>query len=144
MAESVSSYFKKKLLLKIFILEQIDGGTKDIMRQAGIVGGENANFNQQIKWLIARAQERRDEMRHSKQNGFMKGMLETLRREAALMKEAKIKILKYPKMDEEVDLLIKWNQERIPNIRNDLPDVLKEVFLKNHHHFRTVLVSRNR
>ena len=97
------------------------------MRQAGIPGGENANFNQQIKWLIQRAQERRDEMRHSKQNGFMKGMLETLKKEASLMKEAKIKILKYPKMDEEVDLLIKWNQERIPTIRNDLPEVLKEV-----------------
>ena len=116
------------------------------MRQAGIPSGENANFNQQIKWLIQRAQERRDEMRHSKQNGFMKGMLETLKKEASLMKEAKIKILKYPKMDEEVDLLIKWNQERIPTIRNDLPEVLKEViFPKSRYLLKLlILVPRSR
>jgi SUMO ligase MMS21 Smc5/6 complex component len=115
------------------------------MRQAGIPGGENANFNQQIKWLMQRAQERRDEMRHSKQSGFMKGMLETIKKEAALMKDAKIKILKYPKIDEEVELLMKWNQELIPTIRTDLPEVLKEVlFLKTHHLLKIdILVPRN-
>ena len=128
MAQSVSSIFK--ILAKTPTLEQIDGGTKEIMRRAGIPAGENAKFNQQIKWLMQRAQERRDEMRHSKQSGFMKGMLETLRKEAALMKDAKIKILKYPKIDEEVELLMKWNQELIPTIRTDLPEVLKEVLFQ--------------
>ena len=89
-----------------------------MMRLARIPGGEQASFENQIKWLTERAQKRRDEM---------KDMLAKVKREAALMKEAKIKILKFPKMDEEVELLFKWNKDRVPHMRDDLSEVLKEV-----------------
>ena len=88
------------------------------MRTANIPGGEQASFDNQIKWLTERAQKRRNEMAD---------MLAKVKKEAALMKDAKIKILKFPKMDEEVELLFKWNKQRVPNIRDDLPQVLKEV-----------------
>ncbi|CBY21658.1 unnamed protein product [Oikopleura dioica] len=80
-------------------IDEIDRGTKDVVR------------------LAERAQRRQ---------GEIDDMLANVKQNILLMRETKINTLKFPKMNEEVDLLFKWNKEIIPKIRDDLPEVMKE------------------
>ncbi len=72
--------------------------------------------------------------RAQRRQGEIDDMLANVKQNILLMRETKINTLKFPKMNEEVDLLFKWNKEIIPKIRDDLPEVMKEViFIKSHH-----------
>ena len=70
-----------------------------------------------------------------RRKGEIDEMRENVKRNILLMRETKINSLKWPKLNEEVELLFQWNKEIVPKIRDDLPEVMKEVLLPELHTF---------
>ena len=98
------------------ILDAIDRGTKDVVK------------------LAERAQQRQ---------GQINEMLANVKKNILLMRETKINSLKWPKLNEEIDLLFQWNKEIVPKIRDDLPEIMKEVLFLKTNHCSTSSSARN-
>ena len=78
--------------------------------------------------------------RAQQRQGQINEMLANVKRNILLMRETKINSLKWPKLNEEIDLLFQWNKEIVPKIRDDLPEIMKEVLFFKQLIFPQVLV----
>merc|ERR1712071_252950 len=100
--QDYSTFLHHNLPLKRRIrtgIDAIDRGTKDVVK------------------LAERAQQRQ---------GQINEMLADVKKNILLMRETKINSLKWPKLNEEIDLLFQWNKKIVPKIRDDLPEIMKE------------------
>lgn len=112
----IGRLYDLKTIPGITILDAIDRGTKDVVK------------------LAERAHKRQGEIHE---------MLANVKKNILLMRETKINSLKWPKLNEEIDLLFQWNKEIVPKIRDDLPEIMKEVPFSQRNHFSTSSSARN-